>query len=227
MLDARKWVGELASKICQTFGARALFVGFQGSYRRGEATDSSDIDVVVILDCLDLEDLKTYKKLIESMPHAEKACGFICGKDELLGWPKHEIFQMTRDTEAIIGTLDGIVPETTRSDIVDSLRITAGGAYHALCHTYVYGNDGEKKCALISSVYKSAFFALQLLYFLRTGDYIETKDALRAVLSGRELEIMRKSMNAKDTNFLADAEGHFGNLIEWAGSLLRDLNETQ
>jgi len=47
----------------QTFGERIYFAGLQGSYGRGEATGSSDIDVVVILDKLTAVGLKTYSDM--------------------------------------------------------------------------------------------------------------------------------------------------------------------
>lgn len=43
-----------------TFGNRVWFVGLQGSYGRGEARDTSDIDVVVILDELSASDIGVY-----------------------------------------------------------------------------------------------------------------------------------------------------------------------
>ena len=53
MLDINVWIQNFLQTLNNTFGARVWFVGLQGSYGRGEATENSDIDVVVILDeCL-------------------------------------------------------------------------------------------------------------------------------------------------------------------------------
>ena len=41
---------EFLQALDRAFGERVWFVGLQGSYGRGEATETSDIDVVVILD---------------------------------------------------------------------------------------------------------------------------------------------------------------------------------
>ena len=60
----------------------------QGSYNRGEATPKSDIDLIVILETITFENLKTYKNIINSMPYKEKACGFISGKKEIQNWSK-------------------------------------------------------------------------------------------------------------------------------------------
>ena len=44
------WVNDYLVKIRQLFGERLVFVGLQGSYNRDEATEQSDIDMIVILD---------------------------------------------------------------------------------------------------------------------------------------------------------------------------------
>ena len=83
MFEVHNWVFELTGKLKKRFGSGLCFVGYQGSFRRGEANKNSDIDVVVIFEHVDINILVDYKNVIESMPFAEKACGFICGKKEL------------------------------------------------------------------------------------------------------------------------------------------------
>ena len=58
MIDINLWMESFIKSLKETFGERVYFVGLQGSYGRGEATDSSDIDVVVILDELTADDIK-------------------------------------------------------------------------------------------------------------------------------------------------------------------------
>ena len=50
MIDITVWMKNFLQTLNETFGDRVWFVGLQGSYGRGEATETSDIDVVVILD---------------------------------------------------------------------------------------------------------------------------------------------------------------------------------
>ena len=57
MINAETWMADLLPQLLQTFGARLRYLGLQGSYRRGEATEASDIDVVVLLDVVALDDL--------------------------------------------------------------------------------------------------------------------------------------------------------------------------
>ena len=69
MVDIKSWMSIFTEKVEQTFAGRVWFVGLQGSRSRGEATDTSDIDVVVILDELRINDLKIYRDMLDTMPH--------------------------------------------------------------------------------------------------------------------------------------------------------------
>ena len=71
MTDHRAWAKMLAEKALARFGARVWFMGLQGSVRRGAATESSDIDFVLILDRLDTADLSAYRELVRSMPDSD------------------------------------------------------------------------------------------------------------------------------------------------------------
>ena len=53
---------KISSQICLLL----LFVGLQGSYARGEATEASDIDVVVVLDELYFADLLKYRDMLDT-----------------------------------------------------------------------------------------------------------------------------------------------------------------
>ena len=55
----KKFLNELN----KNFDDRIFFVGLQGSYGRGEATEKSDIDLVVILDELTAESLRNFQTL--------------------------------------------------------------------------------------------------------------------------------------------------------------------
>lgn len=48
--DITVWMQNFLLTLNESFENRVWFVGLQGSYGRGEATEASDIDVVVILD---------------------------------------------------------------------------------------------------------------------------------------------------------------------------------
>ena len=59
MIDITAWMNDFLQKLNLTFENRVWFVGLQGSYGRGEARDTSDIDIVVILDELSAMDIQT------------------------------------------------------------------------------------------------------------------------------------------------------------------------
>ena len=49
MIDITTWVEQFLRALDARFAGRTWFAGLQGSYGRGEATETSDIDLVVIL----------------------------------------------------------------------------------------------------------------------------------------------------------------------------------
>ena len=83
MIDIKHFMTLFQDKLNDTFGSRVWFVGLQGSYGRGEATKSSDIDVVVILDRLSVADLNRSRAMLDTLPHRDLVCGFLSGKDEI------------------------------------------------------------------------------------------------------------------------------------------------
>ena len=224
MIDKNKWLNKLISKLRANFGNRLIFVGLQGSYRRGEATEASDFDVMVVLDKLNIENLQVYRKIISTMPEHEKACGFIAGKAELLSWPKYEIFQLTQETEPYFGSLTNLLPSFTVMDIKDSIKISVANLYHAVCHLYIYGNP-TTKLENLKGAYKSTFFILQMLYYLKSGEYIHTKSELLHRLNGIEQKILLTSIewNNLDLEYIENPNPFFELLIIWSSEILTTI----
>ncbi|MBQ3648978.1 MAG: nucleotidyltransferase domain-containing protein, partial [Treponema sp.] len=77
------YLEKLLARCKESFGDRLVYVGLQGSYLRGEATENSDIDVMLVLDGFSVEDMKTYRGILKEIGWYEKSCGFICGKEDL------------------------------------------------------------------------------------------------------------------------------------------------
>ena len=50
MIEINVWMDGFLKAVNETFENRVWFLGLQGSYGRGEAIETSDIDIVVILD---------------------------------------------------------------------------------------------------------------------------------------------------------------------------------
>lgn len=179
MIDIQNWVKIFTQKVDCTFQSRVWFIGLQGSYGRGEATDTSDIDVVVILDEMRPSDLKAYRDMLDTLPNRDIICGFIAGKDELLHWEASDLFQFYYDTAPIRGTLDLLLEKIDRQAVRRAIRIGACNIYHACVHNYVH----EKSDDILRSLYKSAVFVLQAVWFYETGKYIKSHDGLRSAVT--------------------------------------------
>ncbi|MDL2210393.1 nucleotidyltransferase domain-containing protein [Desulfovibrio sp. OttesenSCG-928-O18] len=224
MVDSDAWMHEAVHRLQARFGSRLLFVGLQGSYRRGEAREDSDIDILTILDTLDVADLAAYREVLRSLPEGEKACGFTCGREELLAWPPFELFQFAQDTDAWYGDLASLLPPVTRQDTLAGARAAVSGLHHYTAYLYISGNEATRADEL-KGVYKSFFFAMQLVLYLRSGEYIRTKRELLPMLSGDEAELLRCGMDPVHYDALKahDPDALFRRMLRWTGDALREL----
>lgn len=179
MIDIKNWIAEFTNKVEQTFSDRVWFIGLQGSYGREEATDTSDIDVVVILDELRMNDLKTYRDMLDTLQNRQLICGFISGKDELLNWEASDLFQFYYDTTPIKGTLACLLEKIDKHAVMRAIKIGACNIYHACVHNFVH----EKSEDILRSLYKSAAFVLQAVWFYETGKYIKSKAELQNAIN--------------------------------------------
>ena len=93
MIDITAWMKNFLQALNEAFADRVWFVGLQGSYGRSEATDTSDVDVVVILDELSATDIIAYNEMLDTLPHRELICGFLSGKKEIMNWELSDLFQ--------------------------------------------------------------------------------------------------------------------------------------
>ena len=213
-LYINNWLNTALEKLQEKFAENLLFVGLQGSHNRGEATETSDIDLVVILEKLTFNDLKAYRLIIDNMPSKEKACGFISGKDELQNWSKTDMFQFYYDTKSLYGNLGDIIQPPTIDEIKQSIKISSENLYHSAVHSFVHSNNYLED---LKNLYKMTFFILQAKYFVETNQYIPTKKQLAEYLNGTEKEILNICINNKniDNNNQAEIETLYWNLINW------------
>lgn len=194
MIEIKPWIDIFLKKLQTTFAGRIVFVGLQGSYGRGEATEGSDIDVVVILDELTMDDLQMYSIMLEELPHRELVCGFISGREELLCWEPSDLFQFFYDTMPIIGNLDALLAVIDNAAIERAIHVGACNIYHACVHNMVH----EKNVELLRELYKSAVFVIQALHFQRTGRYVKQSAKLCAEAEEPERGIVRTAAQLKD-----------------------------
>ena len=194
MLNVEQYICTLLNLLQQRFGSRLLYLGLQGSYLRNEATDSSDIDIMVILDSIDISDLDTYRSAIASLDHFDKSCGFICGKEDLAKWNPLEICHLLHSTKDYYGMLRDFVPAYTEQDIRNFIKLSVGNLYHEICHRYIHAGLDTSK-ARLPGTYKGVFFILQNLHYLNHGHFIGTKAELVQALSGKDRAILERSMS--------------------------------
>jgi predicted nucleotidyltransferase len=191
--DIDTWMEEYLEKVKSRFGSRLVFVGLQGSRGRGEATEDSDIDAVVILDRVDVQDLKAYSAVLDTLPNREMACGFISGRQELVNWEKSDLFQLYHDTTPIYGNIDFLLKTIKKEDIHRAIRIGACNIYHVCGHNMVH----EKDAKMLKSLYKAASFAIQAIHYDQTGTYVKLKNELIPALRSREREILQTGIMVK------------------------------
>ena len=223
MFDINLWLTEISTKVKNTFKENLLFIGYQGSYRRGEETKTSDIDMVVILNNLGLDELTKYKNIVKSMPQNEKACGFICAKDELKNWSGYELFQLYNDTKAIYGQMKDLIPEITTNDARIAAKIGAQNVYHMACHSYLYNKDLK---SVLKNLYKSVVFVIKAEYFAQTGEYILAKKDLYEKLNSKEKEIIMPALNPDiiDNYTQEQLEEGYGRLIKFCSYIIKRYN---
>ena len=180
MIDITVWTNNFIQVLDKTFGDRIWFAGLQGSYGRNEATETSDIDLVVILDELSPEDIKSYNSMLDLLPHRELICGFLAGKNELLSWEPSDLFQFCHDTVPIKGSLDVLLSAIDSTAVDRAIKIGVCNIYHGCIHNMLY----EKSEDILKGLYKSASFVIQAIIYKQTGSYVrQQKDLLQKASS--------------------------------------------
>lgn len=225
--NSDKWLELLVERIRKTFGNRVLYIGHTGSYARGEATENSDIDVNVVLDCLSINDLNVYRRIIQSMPYHKKACGFICGKNEMASWPPQELFQFTKGCKVYYGSLKGIIKEPTDYDIRDNIRNMVSAIYHETCHRFLYGAEPEVEAENLRMAYKASFYILQEWFYLKGHQYIPTKAELLPHLNNEGKLVLTTLIrwDSLKEDRRKHPQNYFEILKDWSSNMLQSVRE--
>ena len=211
MIDINDWINRFLKVLNDIFGERIWFVGLQGSYGRSEAVETSDIDVVVILDQLSVTDIRKYNTMLDTLPNRELICGFVSGKNELLNWEPSDLFQFYYDTTPMQGSRDELLSVIDKNAVNRAIKIGACNIYHGCVHNMVH----EKSEDVLKALYKSASFVVQAIAFKQTGKYVKHQSELRDVVSTDERVIVDTFLNLKnggmvDFNSMSEA------LFAWA-----------
>ena len=193
MIDISTWMDAFLHSLTENFGERVWFVGLQGSYGRSEATETSDIDMVVILDELTPDDIQTYHRMLDTLPHRELICGFLSGKEEIFNWEPSDLLQLYYDTKPIKGSLDELKPLLDDAAVQRAIKIGACNIFHGCVHNMLY-HKSEK---VLRGLYKNASFVVQAICFQQTGKYISRQVDLLQVVAQEEREIIQAYLNMK------------------------------
>ena len=217
VIDISTWMQDFLQTLNEAFTNRVWFVGLQGSYGRGEATKTSDIDIVVILDELSASDIGEYHAMLDILPHRELICGFLSGKDELLGWEPSDLFQFYYDTTPIKGSLDELLTVIDEAAVDRAIKIGACNVYHGCVHNMLR----EKSEDILRGLYKSASFVVQAIAFKQTGEYIKHQKDLLGVVSDDERKIIDTFLKLKNGDAV-EFDAMSEELFAWAKKLITE-----
>lgn len=216
MVDISVWLRGFQDALIGTFGQRVWFFGLQGSYARGEATESSDLDPVVILDVVTVDDIRAYGRMLDHLPHRELICGFFSGKAELLNWEAFDLFQFYYDTLPIMGSLDALLPLLDDEVVARAIKVGAGNLYHGCVHNMLHGRCGNT----LAGLYKAAAFVVQAVIYRRTGQYCRQRPDLLALATQEEKRILETSAFLKQGGAV-DFDPMSDCLFSWVQQLLQ------
>ena len=214
MIDITAWINSFLQTLNKTFGDRVWFVGLQGSYGRGEATETSDIDIVVILDELSAMDIQTYNDMLDTLSHRELICGFLSGKRDIMNWEPSDLFQFCHDTTPIKGSLNEVMAVVDESAVNRAIKIGACNIFHGCVHNMLY----EKSEDILRGLYKSASFVVQAIAFKQTGNYISHQKELLQIVDSDErvvIETFLKLKNGGTVDFDLMSETLFAWSKQW------------
>lgn len=198
MIDITAWISQFLQTLNENFGDRVWFVGLQGSYGRGEAKETSDIDVVVILDKLSVADIQTYNTMSDSIPNRELLCGFLSGKEDILNWEPSDLFQFYHDTTPIKGELDELLSLIDDTAVYRAIKIGVCNIFHSCVHNMLY----EKSEEILKGLYKSASFVVQAICFKQTGKYISQQKDLLSIVSSDERVIIETFLSLRNDGMI-------------------------
>lgn len=194
MIDISTWTDQFLQALQHNFKGRVWFVGLQGSYGRGEATETSDIDMVVILNEVNAADLAAYHAMLDQLPYRELLCGFLSGKQEILNWDAADLFQLYHDTTPIVGSLDEVLERIDGAAVNRAIKLGVCNLYHGCVHNILYDHSED----ILKGLYKGASFVVQAIVFQETSRYYRHQTDLRQAVSPEERSILDTFLHLKN-----------------------------
>ena len=211
-MDINSFMESFKDNLLSLFNDNLLFLGIQGSYGRGEAKETSDIDPVIILQHCGKDEILKYRAYIDTLPVKNILCGFVSSIDELWAWESADRAQLILDTKPVLGNLAELCPSITRDDIRRAVQQGACTIYHASSHNILHARNWS----ILPELYKSARFTIRMKHYLQTGVYVSAFRELSAIV-GEEEKAILETQNP-------DAENDAFILLEWASKAMRNIN---
>lgn len=220
-MDIDAWMNDLIDQLKTEFKERLVLVGLQGSRARGEQREDSDIDIVVVTEDLNADDLASYRSVVQRMPHAGLACGFIGSPDVLAAWPRYDVFNLVNDTDIRYGSFDFMDTEFTAEEAKLAADACASEIYHALCHTAVF--EPNMLPDLLQGCLKSVFFGIRAKHFAQTGEFVNSRAQLLNLANDDE----KKLLQAYNGDAQMDDQELASRLLRWSNNELagRDIHD--
>ena len=211
-MDISIFMESFKENLLHLFGDNLLFLGIQGSYGRGEAKETSDIDPVIILQQCGKDEILKYRAYIDTLPEKGILCGFVSSIDELRAWESADRAQLVLDTRPLYGNLEGLCPPITGDDIRRAVLQGVCAIYHASSHNILHARDWS----ILPELYKSSRFTIRMKHYLLTGVYVSAFRELTAIVDEEERTILKaQNPNTEDDAFM---------LLEWASKTMKDIN---
>ena len=210
-MDINSFMESFKEDLLSFFGDNLLFLGLQGSYGRGEAKETSNIDPVIILRHCGKDEILKYRAYMDTLPEKDILCGFISSIDELRAWESGDRAQLVLDTRPLYGNLEGLCPQITGDDIRRAVQQGACAIYHASSHSILHARNWS----ILPELYKSARFTIRMKHYLQTGVYVSAFRELIAVIDKEDKAIL-EAQNP-------DTENEAFMLLEWASKTMRDI----
>ena len=211
-MNINSFMESFKENLLNLFTDNLLFLGLQGSYGRGEAKESSDIDPVIILRQCGKDEILKYRSYIDTLPEKDILCGFVSSSDELRAWESADRAQLILDTKPLYGELTPLCPEITHDDIIRAVQQGACAIHHASSHNILHARDWS----ILPELYKSARFTIRMKHYLDTGVYVSAFRELTAVVDEEEKMILEtQDPSTEDDAFM---------LLEWASATMKDIS---
>jgi len=187
--DARvdRWLADFVRRLRDTFGERLVFVSLHGSWARAEPRPESDIDVTVVIDCVDSQDLAAFRSIVAGMPDASRvASGIFLSVPELKALRGFEPLQFFFGCRVLHGTAEGIIEKPGRADLQEHVQVIASANLFHARHYMLYPHDHGKAVHKLYYPFKECFYALQSWVLLHENRFVPTKKELIEHLAGAD-----------------------------------------